>query len=676
MRFAQKIILTTAIFFLTVSSECTVYKQIMHQTLAATPWQEEDWPNEPFYDYLMRSISYQENMQEFKKRRTVFLMFDRAAEKQSLHFSNSVLNDQTTWNDLNLLCGCPDAAISLLSKIDRASTVFGKTMLSSLVLPTDDCDALRKRQCIVKKLIHNKALFEQLEAALEKIKNSENLLLSFWGQDPFYQTARQQRYFSFSNEKINDACNYSEAVMELRSLGGHQQRIGWAAGTLLAAIALPIYGYSIASGWQMPEALKTVAQNVRGSGSPMIGVLSSMTTNRFVQGTLAVGAGIYAALSAKESYEWMRDNFVFDDCLHRKLMHVAQAVHAMEDIWHALQQHEELDALLEYDKAAVTLFDAREGYVKDLVYRLRDPRFKEPLQKTSLKGRLLVTYKLMHECKEDFEPLLVALGTIDMYMSIAKLYKEFETKRVHYSFVDFKQADSPEIALINFWNPFVDDSVVVANDLTMSADSGQNIIITGPNAGGKSTLLKAIALNLILAQSFGIVAADSATITPFHKIMTYLNIVDDIGSGNSLFKAQVLRAQELVECVNQLKVNQFGFFVADEMFNGTSPNEAEATAYSVAKNLSYRGNIMCVLATHFPLLTTLVNANSLFRNYQVSVDRDQQGNISYRFKLEPGISQQHVAIDILKMQGFDGAILTEAQSIMAARDRKNGMLVV
>jgi DNA mismatch repair protein MutS len=192
----------------------------------------------------------------------------------------------------------------------------------------------------------------------------------------------------------------------------------------------------------------------------------------------------------------------------------------------------------------------------------------------------------------------------------------------------------------------------------------RNVILTGPNAGGKSTFLKGLALNIILAQTIGIVPARHMSLTPFNSINTYLNIPDDTAGGKSLFKAEVLRAQQLLMNTKALKNNQFGFSIMDEMFSGTSPKEGEAASYAVAKKFGELPNNILLLATHFPKLTQLENATNNFKNYKVCVTFDDQGNIVYPYKLEAGIADQNVAINILKEEGFDTSILDDAHELL------------
>ena len=221
---------------------------------------------------------------------------------------------------------------------------------------------------------------------------------------------------------------------------------------------------------------------------------------------------------------------------------------------------------------------------------------------------------------------------------------------------------------VEVWNRRGEKVRTIA-DVPMGDTVPINGVLTGPNEGGKSTMLKALTLCLQLAQTTGIAPAAAMTFTPFHSIDTYLNITDDIGAGNSLFKAEVLRTQQLIDRVATATPGQFNF---DEIFNGTSPVEGTAAAYSVAKHLGQFPNSMCMVPTHFPLLTQLETETTTFCNYKVSVNQFRDGSIGYPYKLEHGISNQHVALDILRNQGFDSNLVEEARSIVLDKKSPRG----
>ena len=104
----------------------------------------------------------------------------------------------------------------------------------------------------------------------------------------------------------------------------------------------------------------------------------------------------------------------------------------------------------------------------------------------------------------------------------------------------------------------------------------------------------------------------------------------------------------------------------DEVFNGTTPAEGQAAAYSIAHHASQFPNSICMIATHFARLTELELATDSFTNYKVSVTCEEDGTLSYPFKLEKGNSHQHVAFDMLRLEGVDNSIVTRAQDFLDA----------
>ena len=220
----------------------------------------------------------------------------------------------------------------------------------------------------------------------------------------------------------------------------------------------------------------------------------------------------------------------------------------------------------------------------------------------------------------------------------------------------------------NFWNPFINPDNVVASSLDLGSTYGEqrSIIVTGANAGGKSTISKALVLSIILAQSLGIAPAEELTFTPFTKIITYLNITDDIAEGNSLFIAGVKRGRELSETIKNLNIekNEYALSIADEMFGGTPPDVGQAAAYSLIKQIGKHPNNILVTTTHFPIIPSLEEETGLFTNYKVDVEINENGEIYYPYLLSKGTAEKVITFDILESEGFSDDFLLEAQRIL------------
>jgi DNA mismatch repair protein MutS len=268
------------------------------------------------------------------------------------------------------------------------------------------------------------------------------------------------------------------------------------------------------------------------------------------------------------------------------------------------------------------------------------------------------------------QPAMTALAEIDVFNGLSLLMKEHENYQGHYCFSECISSSTPSLEMHDFWSPFVNAQKVITNSITLGTHNERlNAVITGPNAGGKSTAIKAIAANIIMAQSLGIACGSLCRLTKFAHISSCLNVIDDIGQGNSLFKSEVLRAYELVKRINNLRPGEFSFTVLDEMFNGTSYKEGSAAAYSVAKHVGASSQSICLLATHFPLLNELEKETPSFTNYKVAADVLADGSIHQHYKLEKGCSHQNIALDIIAHEGFDNDIVVTAQTVLKEKSQ-------
>lgn len=271
----------------------------------------------------------------------------------------------------------------------------------------------------------------------------------------------------------------------------------------------------------------------------------------------------------------------------------------------------------------------------------------------SITGRILATYELMKQVKDELAPVFAAAGELDMYVALAKLYNSRENAQARYCMVNFvENSATPVLEAHNFWNPFINPDTVITNDAAFNR-SCPNSILTGPNTGGKSTVIKGIMINALMAQTFGIAPSESLTITPFTKLNCFMNISDDIATGASLFKSEVMRAKKLLEMVQTLAANEFSFVIIDEVFTGTSPKEGEMAALRFAEHLGTYTNNISIIATHYPKMVDLqAQNNGRFYNHHVEILRNDDNSLNRTFKFKNGPSFFNVAFDILEEEGL------------------------
>lgn len=191
-----------------------------------------------------------------------------------------------------------------------------------------------------------------------------------------------------------------------------------------------------------------------------------------------------------------------------------------------------------------------------------------------------------------------------------------------------------------------------------------NCIITGPNAAGKSTFIKGLLLNILFSQTYGIACAEQFSMTPFYFINSQINIPDCKGK-QSLFEAEMYRCKQYLDIVSQLPKHHKSINFMDEVFSSTNVIEGVSGAFGILQKLSTFTNVCAVVTTHLLYLTKLKS----FIKYKMNVKiNDDDGTITFPYKLEKGSSKQLVAIELIK-NNFDSDVIETALNI------KNKLLV-
>ena len=225
-------------------------------------------------------------------------------------------------------------------------------------------------------------------------------------------------------------------------------------------------------------------------------------------------------------------------------------------------------------------------------------------------------------------------------------------------------------------------SLINSNPVKNSYELNKHMIITGPNAAGKTTLLKTTIFNIILSQQTGFGFYESAEFEPYDMIHCYINIPDTSGR-DSLFQAEARRCKEILDQVMDNKDNnkkQRHFCVFDELYSGTNPYEAIGSAYAYLTFLNKYSNVNFVLTTHFLDLCKRVmvspikgenlddksslRGETLIKNYHMRINTDDADNFKYTYKLEKGISNIKGGVKVLKDLNYPTEIIESMNNVL------------
>jgi hypothetical protein len=195
----------------------------------------------------------------------------------------------------------------------------------------------------------------------------------------------------------------------------------------------------------------------------------------------------------------------------------------------------------------------------------------------------------------------------------------------------------------------------------------KNIIITGPNASGKTTILKSVLINIILSQQMGCGFYKTAKIAPFNKFHCYLNIPDTSGR-DSLFQAEARRCKNILNDINK-NIDENHLCLFDELYSGTNPLEAESTTIEFIKYLIKNNKVTSLLTTHFINVCKELATHPNIYNGCMSVNIIND-NINYTFKLKEGISEIKGALNILKQFDYPEEIINKLTEIKTINYKK------
>ncbi len=180
--------------------------------------------------------------------------------------------------------------------------------------------------------------------------------------------------------------------------------------------------------------------------------------------------------------------------------------------------------------------------------------------------------------------------------------------------------------------------------------------ITGPNASGKTTVLKSVLINSIFSQQFGCGFYDSETIIkPYKHIHCYLNIPDTSGR-DSLFQAEARRCKEIIDSIQE-DDKEDHLCVFDELYSGTNPDEAISSATAFLEYLMKRKSVTLLLTTHFTEICKNLEGNKRLTNYRMMVNTNKHNELEYLYTMEKGISGVKGCYSVLKGLNYPAEIL-------------------
>jgi len=262
-------------------------------------------------------------------------------------------------------------------------------------------------------------------------------------------------------------------------------------------------------------------------------------------------------------------------------------------------------------------------------------------------GKVLKYFYELHSEKEYEEAIMYSIGFNGYIDCIEGLQNNIIERKMNYAtFVSNKKKSVFE----NSYYACLKDNEPVKNTVKFN----KNQIITGPNASGKTTILKSTLINIIFTQQFGCGFYDSAKLAPFKHLHCYLNIPDTSGR-DSLFQAEARRCKEILDVISD-NTDDTHFCAFDELYSGTNPEEAETSATAFMRYLQKYKNVSTMLTTHFVKVCKKLDKIKGIQNCKM-VTQKINNKLIYTYKIDVGISEVKGGINVLTDMNYPKEII-------------------
>ena len=200
----------------------------------------------------------------------------------------------------------------------------------------------------------------------------------------------------------------------------------------------------------------------------------------------------------------------------------------------------------------------------------------------------------------------------------------------------------------------------VPNSIDLDNQDRQVLIITGPNMAGKSTVLRQVALIVLMAQMGSFVPAREASVSICDRIFTRVGALDNLAQGQSTFMVEM---QETANILNHASADSL--VIMDEIGRGTSTFDGLSIAWAVAEYLhDLKGvGVKTLFATHYHELTDLDSTRSRVKNYHITV-KEWNDDIIFLRKLVQGATNRSYGIQVARLAGIPHAVIRRAKKIL------------
>jgi len=273
-------------------------------------------------------------------------------------------------------------------------------------------------------------------------------------------------------------------------------------------------------------------------------------------------------------------------------------------------------------------------------------------------------YRLFQEIREEVSRHHPRIQSVARFLARLDCLLNLAEAAAHNDYCRPQILDEGAIRIEDGRHPVVEKMIsgerFVPNSIEMDDVENQVLIITGPNMAGKSTVLRQVALLVIMAQMGGFVPARKAAIGIVDRIFTRVGALDNLSQGQSTFMVEMQETANILH-----NATERSLVVMDEIGRGTSTFDGLSIAWAVAEylhDLRQKG-VKTLFATHYHELTELVDRKPRVKNFNIAV-REWNDEIIFLRKLVPGGTNRSYGIQVARLAGIPADVISRAKKIL------------
>jgi DNA mismatch repair protein MutS len=298
---------------------------------------------------------------------------------------------------------------------------------------------------------------------------------------------------------------------------------------------------------------------------------------------------------------------------------------------------------------------------------------KETILLTGKEKQTKLEIELFHEIVQTIKHFIPDLQKLASIVAQLDCLQSFATvsQKHRYTRPQFVESGELKLDIVNGRHPVLEKSTgvqVIPNSMSMRKESNRFMLITGPNMAGKSTLMRQVALTVVMAQIGCFVPAESLSMSIVDKLFTRIGALDNLYSGQSTFMVEMLESASILH-----NATEQSLIILDELGRGTSTYDGMSIAGAITEYIHNEIGARTFFATHYHELSLLSDTLSGLSNYSMAIS-ESDGKIAFTYVLKAGQADKSYGIHVAEMAGLPESVIQRATLLLNEYETKEGCL--